>query len=103
MLFRCYTRAEIMPTRQDVILAGDQDDEDGDGTDPAAVEASMKFATTAARERIQATEAGTAELLNTASESGGWGLAIVSVKIDTLELGDDAILSDLDEIAQQQL
>merc|ERR1719316_1284008 len=43
------------------------------------------------------------ELLNAASADGGWGLRVVSVKVDSLEIADMSILKDLESIAQAQL
>merc|ERR1719238_2024132 len=43
------------------------------------------------------------ELLNAASVDGGWGITVASVKVDSLEIGDEHILRDLESIAQAQL
>lgn len=48
-------------------------------------------------------EAQCLDLLNAASVDGGWGLSVASVKVDSLELGDESILRDLESIAQAQL
>ena len=36
------------------------------------------------------------DLLNDASEGGAWGLTVVSVKIDKVEIADETILKDLE-------
>lgn len=63
----------------------------------------MRKAVESSKEALQAVEAQCLELLNAASVDGSWGLRVVSVKVDSLELGDESILRDLESIAQAQL
>merc|ERR1711988_1987563 len=63
----------------------------------------MRKAAENSKEALQAMECQCLDLLNAASADGGWGLRVVSVKVDSLELGDDNILRDLESIAQAQL
>lgn len=102
MLLRNLSRAEILPTRQDVsadVLLNYGAEVDAE----AAQEELMKKAAENSKEALQAMEMQCLELLNAASADGGWGLRVVSVKVDSLELGDESILRDLESIAQAQL
>merc|ERR1711959_848781 len=63
----------------------------------------MKKAVENSKAALQAMEAQCLELLNTASLDGSWGLRVVSVKVDSLEIADMSILKDLESIAQAQL
>merc|ERR1719390_29763 len=63
----------------------------------------MRKAAENSRLALRRMEANCLELLNAASVDGGWGLEVASVKVDSLELGDEAILKDLESIAQAQL
>merc|ERR1719217_1205932 len=63
----------------------------------------MRKAAENSKEAVQSMEAQCLELLNAASMDGGWGLRVVSVKVDSLDLGDESILRDLESIAQAQL
>merc|ERR1719506_2933323 len=74
-----------------------------DGQAEAAAEELMRKAVENSKEALQAVEAQCLELLNAASVDGSWGLRVVSVKVDSLELGDESILRDLESIAQAQL
>merc|ERR1711937_722078 len=102
MLLRNLSRAEILPTRQDVsadVLLNYGAEVDAE----AAQEELMKKAAENSKEALQAMEMQCLELLNAASADGGRGLRVVSVKVDSLELGDESILRDLESIAQAQL
>merc|ERR550514_533253 len=105
MLLRNLSRAEILPTRQDVsvdvLLGQGAAAEEGDAE--AAAEELMRKAAENSREAMRAMEQQCLELLNAASQDGGWGLQVASVKVDSLELGDEAILKDLESIAKAQL
>merc|ERR1719390_218892 len=63
----------------------------------------MRKAAENSRLALRRMEANCLELLNAASADGGWGVEVASVKLDSLELGDEAILRDLESIAQAQL
>merc|ERR1719181_2531631 len=63
----------------------------------------MRKAVENSKQALQTMEAQCLELLNAASVDGGWGLRVASVKVDSLELGDESILRDLESIAQAQL
>merc|ERR1719197_245145 len=105
MLLRNLSRAEILPTAQDVsvdvLLTHGAEMEDGQAE--AAAEELMRKAVENSKEALQTVEAQCLELLNAASVDGSWGLRVVSVKVDSLELGDESILRDLESIAQAQL
>merc|ERR1712100_82283 len=105
MLLRNLSRAEILPTAQDVsvdvLLTHGTEMEDGQAE--AAAEELMRKAVENSKEVLQTMEAQCLELLNAASVDGSWGLRVVSVKVDSLELGDAGILRDLESIAQAQL
>merc|ERR1712216_237086 len=105
MLMRDLSRAEILPTPQDVsvdvLLAhGAQADE---GHAEAAAEELMKSAVENSKKALQSMEAQCLELLNAASSDGGWGIQVASVKVDSLEIADEHILRDLESMAQAQL
>merc|ERR1719163_2416248 len=74
-----------------------------EGQEETAGEELMRKAVENSKEALQAVEAQCLELLNAASVDGSWGLRVVSVKVDSLELGDESILRDLESIAQAQL
>jgi hypothetical protein len=105
MLLRNLSRAEILPTRQDVsvdlLLTHGAEIEDSQAE--VAAEELMKKAVENSKEALQAMEAQCLELLNAASLDGSWGLRVVSVKVDSLDLGDESILRDLESIAQAEL
>jgi hypothetical protein len=105
MILRNLSRAEILPTRQDVstdvLLTHGAEVEEGHAE--AAAEELMRKAAQNSKEALQAMEVQCLDLLNAASRDGGWGLSVVSVKVDSLELGDESILRDLESIAQAQL
>merc|ERR550537_1491102 len=63
----------------------------------------MRKAVENSKQVLQTMEAQCLELLNNASVDGSWGLQVVSVKVDLLELADESILRDLESIAQAQL
>jgi hypothetical protein len=74
-----------------------------EGHAEAAAEELMRKAAENSKEAVQSMEAQCLELLNAASMDGGWGLRVVSVKVDSLDLGDEKIMRDLESIAQAQL
>jgi uncharacterized membrane-anchored protein YhcB (DUF1043 family) len=74
-----------------------------EGQSEAAAEDLMRKAVENSKESLQAMEMQCLELLNAASVDGSWGLQVVSVKVDSLELGDESILRDLESIAQAEL
>jgi len=89
-----------------VILASGNDEEGHDEDEDHTISGEqdqMKAAALKAKEFKDSVEDGTLDLLNKASESGAWGVTIVSVKLDNLELADENILADLDQIAQLAL
>lgn len=100
MLLRTYNRAELLPTRQDVVMGKMQE---GEVDEDDALEEAIKTAAERSKSILQDTEDKSLEVLNEASTTGGWGLRLVSVKIDNLELRDEQIVSDLQSIAQAQL
>merc|ERR550537_417403 len=63
----------------------------------------MRKAVENSKQVLQTMEAQCLELLNAASVDGSWGLQVVSVKVDSLEIADKSILQDLESIAQAQL
>jgi len=103
MLLRNLGRAEVLPTPQDVsvdlLLAHGAEVEEGEAT----ADDLMRKAVENSKEALQAMEAQCLELLNAASVDGSWGLRVVSVKVDSLELADESIVRDLESIAQAQL
>merc|ERR550514_2074691 len=114
MLLRSLSRAEILPTRQDISAnvpvlttahsgTAAEGEEEAADTAEATADHLMRRAAENSREALRAMEAQCLELLNAASMDGGWGLKVASVKVDSLELGDEAILRDLESIAQAQL
>eukprot|EP00928_Gymnodinium_smaydae_P081827 TRINITY_DN65277_c0_g1_i1.p1 TRINITY_DN65277_c0_g1~~TRINITY_DN65277_c0_g1_i1.p1 ORF type:complete len:1032 (-),score=194.23 TRINITY_DN65277_c0_g1_i1:262-3114(-) len=102
MLLRAFTRSQLLPTRQDVQLhktaAADDDEVDEEGMEEAVDKAARM-----SKELLQSTETNCLEMLNSASEDGAWGLTMVSLKIDTLEIADHKIMMDLQMLAQSQL
>merc|ERR1719261_1130552 len=105
MLLRNLSRAEILPSPQDVsvdmlLTHGAEMDE---GQAEAAAEELMKKGAENSKEALQSMEAQCLDLLNAASKDGSWGLRVVSVKVDSLEIADESILRDLESIAQAQL
>ncbi|CAE8658570.1 unnamed protein product [Polarella glacialis] len=101
MLLRCYTRAELLPTRQDVLVLKVMDS--FSEAAPQDVEAEIKAAAKASKEVLKDTEESCLQLLNRASEDAGWGLLVVSVKIDSIEVADEQVIEDMEAIAQSQL
>lgn len=100
MELRGFTRSELLPTRQDVLLASK---EEGSETNAEPLEEQIKKAQTASRTLAKESEHKCLELLGTASEEAAWGLQVVSVKLDSLELADEAIIADMESMAQAQL
>lgn len=100
MLLRTFTRSELLPTRQDVLLhkADDEDGGEGTGTDEA-----IQKAAELSKALISTTEQNSLDMLNTASNEGSWGLKVLGMKIDALELADEQMMNDLQMIAQSQL
>merc|ERR1719478_1387827 len=63
----------------------------------------MQRAAETSRQLQHSTEKCCLELLNSASVDGGWGVLVVSIKIDCLQLADEKIIADMQLIAQSQL
>eukprot|EP00746_Dinoflagellata_sp_MGD_P146068 gnl/MRDRNA2_/MRDRNA2_78593_c0_seq1.p1 gnl/MRDRNA2_/MRDRNA2_78593_c0~~gnl/MRDRNA2_/MRDRNA2_78593_c0_seq1.p1 ORF type:complete len:879 (-),score=217.14 gnl/MRDRNA2_/MRDRNA2_78593_c0_seq1:349-2985(-) len=105
MLLRNLSRAEMLPCRQDVSvdMLLTHGAEMNESQEEAAADELMRKAVENSKEALQTMEAQCLELLNAASVDGSWGLRVVSVKVDSLELGDESILHDLESIAQAQL
>merc|ERR1711957_253857 len=90
------TRGELLPTRQDVLgMEGTSDD--------ASAEDAMKLAAVASKRVHAETEMSCLELLSSAATDGRWGVEIVSVKIDSIDLADEKIIADLQSIAHSRL
>eukprot|EP00931_Biecheleriopsis_adriatica_P102573 TRINITY_DN77520_c0_g1_i1.p1 TRINITY_DN77520_c0_g1~~TRINITY_DN77520_c0_g1_i1.p1 ORF type:complete len:911 (+),score=257.60 TRINITY_DN77520_c0_g1_i1:44-2734(+) len=102
MQLRQHTRAQLLPTRQDVLMAVKESGETSEG-DPEEMEAAIKKAQDASVELRKEAELQTSEILNKASEDSGWGVVTVSVKVDAVELSDEKIIADMAAIAQSQL
>lgn len=94
MLLRAYSRAHLQPTKQDVIFAGNEEAEHGE------MDILMKHAQDASRQVTIDTEDTCLEKMNQASFESGWGVQVVSVKIDSLELADEQIINDMQAIDQ---
>jgi len=97
MLLRTFNRAQLLPTRQDVLSA------DGASEEADAIEEAIKRAAEASKRVQTETEECCLELLNAAAADGRWGAEVVSVKIDSLDLADEQIIADLQSIAHSQL
>jgi hypothetical protein len=63
----------------------------------------MKRAAEASKQVQTETEESCLQLLNDAAVDGRWGVEVVSVKIDSLDLADERIIADLQSIAHAQL
>jgi hypothetical protein len=83
-----------------VLLASKEEGSEGDAEH---LEALIKKAQLESRSLRGEAEAKCLSLLGTASEDAGWGLQTVSVKLDAVELADDAIIADMESMAQAQL
>merc|ERR1712178_184184 len=97
MLLRTFNRSQLLPTRQDV-LSTEEASEDAE-----VIEELMKKAAEASKDVQTETEESCLQLLNNAAVDGRWGLEVVSVKIDSLDLADERIIADLQSIAHSQL
>eukprot|EP00929_Paragymnodinium_shiwhaense_P107762 TRINITY_DN74124_c0_g1_i1.p1 TRINITY_DN74124_c0_g1~~TRINITY_DN74124_c0_g1_i1.p1 ORF type:complete len:906 (+),score=218.50 TRINITY_DN74124_c0_g1_i1:209-2926(+) len=100
MQLRQHTRSQLLPTRQDVLLAVK---EEGTNATAEDMEVQIQAAQEASKVTRQEAEASTLEVLNNASFDAGWGVAAVSVKIDSVELADEAVIADMAAIAQSEL
>lgn len=101
MVMRTYNRAQLLPTRQEVVLGRPKE---GDTMSrEELIQDALRKAAAASKQLLQDTEAYCLEMLNDASANGGWGLKVASMKIDSLELADLKMIEDLESIAQAQL
>jgi len=97
MQLRTFNRAQLLPTRQDVLST------EGASEDSEVIEEVMKRAAEASKQVQTETEECCLQLLNDAAVDGRWGVEVVSVKIDSLDLADEQIIADLQSIAHSQL
>jgi regulator of protease activity HflC (stomatin/prohibitin superfamily) len=99
-LLRTHSRSALRPTRNDVLLAGGAAGED---MDPQHLEEAVKGSQQASNQVQRDTEETSLAMMNRASLEGGWGIEVVSVKIDSLDLADESIIADMESMAQSQL
>lgn len=102
MQLRRHTRADLLPTRQDVLMQASSEDVTSDDAQ-ADLQAKLKAAQEASTLVLEDAQNACVELLKTASENAGWGIAVNSVNIDSIELADERIIADMAAIAQSQL